>query len=62
MPTRGVVAIETLDWATEQLFLIPTTELDRRRQAIRNQLGDDARVQRQLAYLHESLSIRLRDA
>ena len=55
-------AIETLDWATAQLFLIPTTELDRRRQAIRNQLGDDARVQRQLAYLHESLSIRLRDA
>ena len=54
--------IETLDWATAQLFLIPTTELDRRRQAIRNQLGDDARVQRQLAYLHESLSIRLRDA
>ena len=38
-------AIETLDWATAQLFLIPTTELDRRRQAIRNQLGDDARVQ-----------------
>ena len=30
--------------------------------AIGNQLGDDARVQRQLASLHESLSIRLRDA
>ena len=55
-------AIEPLDWATAQLFMIPTPELDRRRQAIRNQLGDDARVQRQLAYLHESLSIRLRDA
>lgn len=55
-------AVETLEWAAGQLFAIPTTDLDRRRQAIRTQLGDDARVQRQLAYLHESLGNRLRDA
>lgn len=55
-------AIETLEWAAGQLFTIPTTDLDRRRQAIRSQLGEDARVQRQLTYLHESLGNRLRDA
>ncbi|HIZ35643.1 MAG TPA: TetR/AcrR family transcriptional regulator [Candidatus Ruania gallistercoris] len=55
-------AIETLNWAAGQLFAIPTTDLDRRRQAVRARLGDDARVQRQLAHLHESLGRRLRDA
>ncbi|WP_434177350.1 TetR family transcriptional regulator [Brachybacterium conglomeratum] len=54
--------ISTLDWAASKLFEVPTTDLDRRRQAIRNQLGDDIRIQRHVAHLHESLSARLHEA